>query len=415
MPDIRERLAVFDTEEPPEGLRGAIEGRLPAPMPVDPSRARRAVVAAVALAIAAASLAFTAHAFHEQTAGSSPPPPRNGLLAIAGADHTTWLVNPDDSQATPIERPAGVSDLTPTSWSPNGSQLLLDGVHSDMQGGGGEGLFVVNADGSGLRDLSVSLELPPADVQYLPHWSPDGSMIEFENDSDAPSRTGVYVMRSDGSGMRKIATGGYAAWAPDGSRLVFQGGDGIKRAELYTVGPDGSDLRLLAVSPRPLNQSPSWSPDGSRILFEVGNYHATREDLYVVGAEGGQPMRITEFSNVFIGNPTWSPDGREILFSLTDGDLPNYGPSDLVVINANGSGFRRLTNTPTWEEGPVWSPDGTSIAFARSGPSDYFPEYERWDLVTIQVDGTDPRVLIQKQLVGRILTWQPLPPASPTP
>jgi Tol biopolymer transport system component len=56
--------------------------------------------------------------------------------------------------------------------------------------------------------------------------------------------------------------------------------------------------------------------------------------------------------------PLWSPDGTKLLFgSRRDG---NY---ELYVVNVDGSGLTCLTNTPQDEAGGVWSPDGRQIAF----------------------------------------------------
>ena len=39
------------------------------------------------------------------------------------------------------------------------------------------------------------------------------------------------------------------------------------------------------------------------------------------------------------------------------------GNPEIYVMNADGTGQMRLTNSPTWDAGPSWSPDGTRIAF----------------------------------------------------
>jgi Tol biopolymer transport system component len=64
-------------------------------------------------------------------------------------------------------------------------------------------VFVMNADGSGRRQLTQSdprLEDPPHNV--APAWSPDGSQIAFLSDRDGRWR--IYVMRANGSGQRAM-------------------------------------------------------------------------------------------------------------------------------------------------------------------------------------------------------------------
>ena len=58
--------------------------------------------------------------------------------------------------------------------------------------------------------------------------------------------------------------------------------------------------------------------------------------------------------------PVWSPDGRRIAFeNLRDGN------GEIYVMNADGSGQRRLTRNPAHDFAPAWSPDGRRIAFVR--------------------------------------------------
>ena len=54
----------------------------------------------------------------------------------------------------------------------------------------------------------------------------------------------------------------------------------------------------------------------------------------------------------------WSPDGQKVAFD---------GNGDLYVMNADGSGLRRLTRNPACDRGPAWSPDGRKIAFGGNG------------------------------------------------
>ena len=73
-------------------------------------------------------------------------------------------------------------------------------------------------------------------------------------------------------------------------------------------------------------------------------------DIYVMNADGTNPVLLTnqEVSN---GNPVWSPDSTKIAF-----DSSRDGNSEIYVINADGSNLVRLTDNDANDYAPAWSP-----------------------------------------------------------
>lgn len=115
------------------------------------------------------------------------------------------------------------------TWSADGTQLAY---HRNTQRPGVDEVptatkvVVVNADGSGLRELP----LPDGEAKAGdPDWSPDGSRIVFstfpirEGEGQAGGNAGIYTIRPDGSGLTRIAGGVAPVWAPDGTRIMFWG------------------------------------------------------------------------------------------------------------------------------------------------------------------------------------------------
>src|SRR5437867_688601 len=120
---------------------------------------------------------------------------------------------------------------------------------------------------------------------------------------------------------------------------------------------------------------PSWSPDGTRIAIagDPVDQSCYGLDLYVVNVDGSGLTRLTN-SVFWEGRPVWSPDGSKIAFMRAtrpgDSHLEMLGPQagtvyawDIYVINADGTGETRLTDWKGYDGEPVWSPDGTMIAF----------------------------------------------------
>jgi Tol biopolymer transport system component len=96
------------------------------------------------------------------------------------------------------------------------------------------------------------------------------------------------------------------------------------------------------------------SPDGNKVVFEV------------LGA-GMHILDITSglITDLGAGNrPVWSPSGDRIAFMVAEDDGYTYTSSDIYLINADGTGRRKLSTTTTlMEMNPTWSPAGTRIAF----------------------------------------------------
>ena len=177
-------------------------------------------------------------------------------------------------------------------------------------------------------------------------WSPDGRKLAFLSDGGCGQFCfNLYVVNSDGSGLRnltsKLAAGSHIgsgpasdpAWSPDGQKLAFVRPN-ARHGPVYVVKADGSGLRNLTPKPVGVYADLAWSPDGRKLVF-VSDRDGNSE-VYVMNANGSGQRALTR-DPAFDADPAWSPDGRKIAFvSHRDG---SYG---IYVMNADGSGQRRL-------------------------------------------------------------------------
>ena len=87
--------------------------------------------------------------------------------------------------------------------------------------------------------------------------------------------------------------------------------------------------------------SPVGRPDGRKLAF------STKKDfVYVVNRDGRGLRKVARNAN----GPSWSPDGRWLVYTSD-----RSGNGDIYVVNADGSGERRLTHSKLEETSPVWS------------------------------------------------------------
>ncbi len=220
-------------------------------------------------------------------------------------------------------------------------------------GPSGAGLYVVNADGSGLRLI------PGTGGAGAPAWSPDGRWIAFANDQ-------ISLIGPDGSGLRQVThLGGLVAdvpaWSPDGTRLAFvsspPSGDAAmaKELEVMTLGSGVTAVRLPVT---PTGDRPAWSPDGREIVVGDG-------DGGGLAAVSFDPLIVTRLTTGDASFAAWSPDGRELVFERGVPQPDGTELHQLFVASATGSSIRQLTLGPSDDEFPAWSPDGAWIAFTR--------------------------------------------------
>src|SRR5690349_10604364 len=171
------------------------------------------------------------------------------------------------------------------------------------------------------------------------YFSHDGQWLTFQSTRDSRTCDQQYIMRIDGSAVRRISNG-------DGKTTCGYFFDGDRRLFFASTHASGA-----ACPPRPdPSQGYVWGLD--------------KFDIYTIDRNGSGLRRLTN-NNVYTAEGTLSPDGKTIVFtSLKDGDL------DIYTMNVDGTGIKRLTTAPGYDGGPFFSPDGKRIVYRAYHPTD---------------------------------------------
>lgn len=224
-------------------------------------------------------------------------------------------------------------------------------------------LYVIDIDGQNQTFLSKGKQFCGSPV-----WSPDDNRIAFvKNDNNVGGTYDIYTIKADGSNELKLTTQNdnfSPQYFPDNNSLIFSSSNNVWTG-IYKMSLDGSNKQLLT----PQNKSfgdPKISPTGNMISITSNDLNGSQ--VFVMHSNGNnlKQLTFTVSPSIYPGappngnsNPSWSPIGNRLAYV----SYVNGSP-DIFIINSNGTGNKRLTDTPLRDESPVWTKDGNYILFS---------------------------------------------------
>lgn len=296
-----------------------------------------------------------------------------------------------------------------------GGNLVFSGIDP---ADGTPDIYVMKTDGSGKANLTHD-QLVRKDQN--PSWSPDGSKIVFSRHHSAGGSS-IMLVNADGTGLKNLT--GIAAsdtqnidprWSADGSRVIFASNrDG--NFDIYWLKPGSPEAFRLTSTAAPVkNLDPAWSPNGNAVVFSRSGHRPATSgnpaELFQLRLDqpGTASARLTRtFSGLGDRGPVYSPDGSSIAF-YSD----RSGNQDLYLLSLGGKALQ-MTASPKADTEPAFSPDGSALVFVsnRTGATELWVS----NLVSLQPGLHETQITDDKQFKSHP-GWAPGPtdrsPAGP--
>jgi len=252
------------------------------------------------------------------------------------------------------------SEIRPT-WSRDGKRIAF--IRGHLAAEGGE-LWTINADGTKPERLFACEQ--PCNSIGQPQWAPDGSAVYFNLDADVPADGGpplrfalwrYSLLTHRAEAVLSRTDGMTAEWirlSLDGTQAVFVRArltpDGVAAVFVADLGTS-KERRITHWDLHPAY--PDWSTTG-QIVFNGHDLRAEPDtteaaNLYTIHPDGSNLREITAFgpNDTRATQPRWSGDGQGIAFTLVSRVASDpFGLRQLAFINADGSGQRWLTPDP---------------------------------------------------------------------
>ncbi|PJB11538.1 MAG: peptidase S9 family protein [Flavobacteriales bacterium CG_4_9_14_3_um_filter_40_17] len=267
--------------------------------------------------------------------------------------------------------------------SPDGNRIVYVRNFKDIMADRDySNLWIINTDGSQNRPITQGNQR-----DYAPRWSSDGKRIAFlSNGQDEKTKLFVYYYDTQTTIALTNSSNppGAVSWSADGTQLAFTQFVPTSKKSLLNIPakPEGAQWNAPPVYIDEVN----YRGDGQ------GYLKPGHQQIFTIGLDGGTARQWTFTENDY-GNPVWTKDGNSLVFSANLHENHDFETlnSEIYQLRLSDGSVKALTNRFGPDSDPVFSPDGQHIAF--TGFDDSFQGYQVTNLYVMNADGSGVKKL----------------------
>lgn len=239
-----------------------------------------------------------------------------------------YIMNADGSNQTRLTNDAS-RDMQPM-YSPDGTKIIFTSDRG--QSAGQYRLWIMNTDGTGQTLFSSGLVFGAQ-----ASWSPNGSKIAYNGNQGSGNE--IFVVNADGTNIVQLTSNGSGSapdWSPSGSQIVFSSAD-----DLYKINANGTgQVRLTFTGSTVRDNHPTWSPDGTKILYDSNPSGGLNYDMHVMNPDGTN-ITVLDSNLAFDEYPRYFAQA----LTLTPSPTPSLSPEVSILAPNTGVGPRE-SNIP---------------------------------------------------------------------
>jgi len=216
----------------------------------------------------------------------------------------------------------------------------------------------ISADGL-VKEITFLTDSPESEL--FPVWSADGNYIMYTVKENESGNSYSYRMRADGRDVERTGIGegnltGFSDINPNGTELISTKSVDSQSGLYLAILENGTIIPVTDDSDKSEGWG-AWCRLGRKIAYTQESAGVPSQ-LWIVDRDGSNKTRLGNSENVGMGKD-WCPLGLKIIYSAKN----SKEKDDLWAIDWYGTNQTQLTDTPYGEWNPAFSPDGKKIAY----------------------------------------------------